>query len=200
MIKNMLLASVLMFAPIQNADETVVEPPVNETVETEENIETEEQFTEKLKDFLGQYLNENIVVEVISWAYNTGLISVLFTLYIKSRKFKGKTTDEIYDGVKEEVKTQVAYCFKSMSAEQLQPIYDRMVSLEHGLQLMMKALVLAQDKTAEGRIALLNLITEKVNNEEVTKVAEQVKEEIIEETKTGQLVKEKVSGEYNPVD
>lgn len=199
MLKNLLLSGLLMFAPIQNNVETVEEPPIVEVVETEEEM-TEEQFTEKVKEFLGQYLNENIVVEIITWAYNTGLITVLMTLYVKSRKFKGKTTEEIQKAVQDEVKTQITYGFKTMSVEHLQAIYNRMGELEHGMQIMMKALVLAQDKTAEGRIALLNLITEKTNNAEITAVAEQVKEEIVAETQVEQIVKEKVAGEYNPVD
>ena len=203
MIKNILLSGVLMFAPIQNADETVVEPPVQETIPGEEIVEeemTEEQFTEKIKEFLGQYLNENVVVEIISWAMNTGLIGVLFTLYIKSRKYKGKSAQEIQELVKQDIPSLVKECFNKMSVEHLQAIYNRMGELEHGMQIMMKALVLAQDKTAEGRIALLNLITEKTNNTEVTKVAEMVKQEIIEETKAEKLIIEKISGDYNPVD
>lgn len=203
MLKNILLSGVLMFAPIQNADETVVEPPVQETIPGEEIVEeemTEEQFTEKVKEFLGQYLNENIVVEIITWAMNTGLISVLFTLYIKSRKYKGKSAQEIQELVKQDIPSLVKECFNKMSVEHLQNIYNRMGELEHGMQIMMKALVLAQDKTAEGRIALLNLITEKTNNTEVTKVAEMVKQEIIEETKAEKLIIEKISGDYNPVD
>lgn len=203
MLKNILLSGVLMFAPIQNADETVVEPPVQETIPGEEIVEeemTEEQFTEKVKEFLGQYLNENIVVEIITWAMNTGLISVLFTLYIKSRKYKGKSAQEIQELVKQDIPSLVKECFNKMSVEHLQAIYNRMGELEHGMQIMMKALVLAQDKTAEGRIALLNLITEKTNNTEVTKVAEMVKQEIIEETKAEKLIIEKISGDYNPVD
>lgn len=203
MLKNILLSGVLMFAPIQNADETVVEPPVQETIPGEEIVEeemTEEQFTEKVKEFLGQYLNENVVVEIISWAMNTGLIGVLFTLYIKSRKYKGKSAQEIQELVKQDIPSLVKECFNKMSVEHLQAIYNRMGELEHGMQIMMKALVLAQDKTAEGRIALLNLITEKTNNTEVTKVAEMVKQEIIEETKAEKLIIEKISGDYNPVD
>ena len=203
MLKNILLSGVLMFAPIQNADETVVEPPVQETILGEEIVEeemTEEQFTEKIKEFLGQYLNENVVVEIISWAMNTGLIGVLFTLYIKSRKYKGKSAQEIQELVKQDIPSLVKECFNKMSVEHLQAIYNRMGELEHGMQIMMKALVLAQDKTAEGRIALLNLITEKTNNTEVTKVAEMVKQEIIEETKAEKLIIEKISGDYNPVD
>ena len=38
MLKNILLSGVLMFAPIQNADETVVEPPVQETIPGEEIV------------------------------------------------------------------------------------------------------------------------------------------------------------------
>ena len=203
MLKNILLSGVLMFAPIQNADETVVEPPVQETIPGEEIVEeemTEEQFTEKMKEFLSQYLNENIVAEIITWAYNTGLLTVLMTLYIKSRKYKGKSAQEIQELVKQDIPSLVKECFNKMSVEHLQAIYNRMGELEHGMQIMMKALVLAQDKTAEGRIALLNLITEKTNNTEVTKVAEMVKQEIIEETKAEKLIIEKISGDYNPVD
>ena len=64
----------------------------------------------------------------------------------------------------------------------------------------MKALALAQDKTAEGKIALLNLISENTTQADTKEVVTEVKEQIQKEQKVEEEVKEKVANDYTPID
>lgn len=201
MFGKILFISTLAFSPITLEDTTVVEPPIEETTNTTEDESlTEEGFTEKIREFFEQYLSADMVANIINWAIDSGLLIALFGVYLKYRKYKSLSSEEIAKKVDDRIKQELKESFEKLSEEQLQQLIDKVNSYEDVLNTLEKALILSQDKTAEGKKALLDLISEKTNSSEVKKEASNVKEKVVEEQKTIDEIQEKVKDNYIPID
>lgn len=201
MFGKILLISTLAFSPITLEDTTIVEPPIEETTNTTEDEPlTEEGFTEKIREFFEQYLSADMVANIINWAIDSGLLIALFGVYLKYRKYKSLSSEEIAKKVDDRIKQELKESFEKLSEEQLQQLIDKVNSYEDVLNTLEKALILSQDKTAEGKKALLDLISEKTNSSEVKKEASNVKEKVVEEQKTIDEIQEKVKDNYIPID
>lgn len=201
MFGKILLISTLAFSPITLEDTTVVEPPIEETTNTTEDEPlTEEGFTEKIREFFEQYLSADMVANIINWAIDSGLLIALFGVYLRYRKYKSLSSEEIAKKVDDRIKQELKESFEKLSEEQLQQLIDKVNSYEDVLNTLEKALILSQDKTAEGKKALLDLISEKTNSSEVKKEASNIKEKVVEEQKTIDEIQEKVKDNYIPID
>lgn len=201
MFGKILFISTLAFSPITLEDTTVVEPPIEEpTNTTEDEPLTEEGFTEKIREFFEQYLSADMVANIINWAIDSGLLIALFGVYLKYRKYKSLSSEEIAKKVDDRIKQELKESFEKLSEERLQQLIDKVNSYEDVLNTLEKALILSQDKTAEGKKALLDLISEKTNSSEVKKEASNVKEKVVEEQKTIDEIQEKVKDNYIPID
>ena len=201
MFGKILFISTLAFSPITLEDTTVVEPPIEETTNTTEDEPlTEEGFTEKIREFFEQYLSADMVANIINWAIDSGLLIALFGVYLKYRKYKSLSSEEIAKKVDDRIKQELKESFEKLSEEQLQQLINKVNSYGDVLNTLEKALILSQDKTAEGKKALLDLISEKTNSSEVKKEASNVKEKVVEEQKTIDEIQEKVKDNYIPID
>ena len=201
MLGKILFIGSLAFSPITLADTTVVEPPVEETTNTTEGEPlTEEGFTEKIREFFEQYMSADMVANIINWAIDSGLLIALFGVYLKYRKYKSLSSEEIAKKVDDRVKQELKASFEKLSDEKLQGLIDKVNSYEDVLNTLEKALILSQDKTAEGKKALLDLISEKTNSSEVKKEASSIKDKVVEEQKTIDEIQEKVKDNYIPID
>ena len=201
MFGKILFISTLAFSPITLEDTAVVEPPIEETTNTTKDEPlTEEGFTEKIREFFEQYLSADMVANIINWAIDSGLLIALFGVYLKYRKYKSLSSEEIAKKVDDRIKQELKESFEKLSEEQLQQLIDKVNSYEDVLNTLEKALILSQDKTAEGKKALLDLISEKTNSSEVKKEASSVKEKVVEEQKTIDEIQEKVKDNYIPID
>lgn len=201
MLGKILFIGSLAFSPITLGDTTVVEPPVEETTNTTEDEPlTEEGFTEKIKEFFEQYMSADMVANIINWAIDSGLLIALFGVYLKYRKYKSLSSEEIAKKVDDRIKQELKESFEKLSDEKLQGLIDKVNSYEDVLNTLEKALILSQDKTAEGKKALLDLISEKTNSSEVKKEASSIKDKVVEEQKTIDEIQEKVKDNYIPID
>ena len=147
-----------------------------------------------------QYLSADMVANIINWAINSGLLVTLFGVYLKYRKYKSLSSKEIADKVEERIKEELNKSFKNMSAEELSALANKINNFEQVIATLQKALVLSQDKTSEGKKALLDLITEKTSDEDVKKTATEVKGKVEEEQKAVDEVQDKVKSDYIPID
>lgn len=210
MLEKIMLASALLFA---NVDETTTITDTTTTITdttttTEETTtdsdiayeESEQEVIETLKEWLLQFFDSNLVGFVINWAIDAGLITIIACIYFKYRKYKAKSSQEIASEVKEQINEILNASFKDLSKEQQEKIVNVITKLNSEIETLKKALVLAQDKTAEGKIALLNLINETTKEVEVIKEVEKVKEKVIEENNKEKEINEKVKEKYKPVD
>lgn len=215
MLEQLLLSTLLVFG----ADTSTLPPTTTETTETTENTTDESEITtsqttsdityeesekdviETLKEWLSQAFDSNLVGFIINWAIDAGLITVIAGIYFKYRKYKAKSSQEIASEVKEVVKEVLKDCFKDLSDQQQKEIIEKIEKFEGDLDKLKKALVLAQDRTAEGKIALLNLINETSKNKtDIKEVSEKVETQIKKEVEKEKKVNEKVKDDYQPVD
>lgn len=213
MLEKIMLASALLFANVDEtttiADTTTEITTTDTSITTDTTIssseditydESEKEVIETLKEWLLQFFDSNLVGFIINWAIDAGLITIIAGIYFKYRKYKAKSSQEIASEVKEQINEILNASFKDLSKEQQEKIVNVINKLNSEIETLKKALVLAQDKTAEGKIALLNLINETTKEVEVIKEVEKVKEKVIEENNKEKEVNEKVKEKYKPVD
>lgn len=208
MLEKIILASALLFANVDETttitDTTTETTTIGDTtISDNEDItydESEQEVIETLKEWLLQFFDSNLVGFVINWAIDAGLITIIAGIYFKYRKYKAKSSQEIASEVKEQINEILNASFKDLSKEQQEKIVNVITKLNSEIETLKKALVLAQDKTAEGKIALLNLINETTKEVEVIKEVEKVKEKVIEESNKEKEINEKVKEKYKPVD
>lgn len=157
-------------------------------------------MTEKIKAFASEYLTEQRVYTIISLVLNSGLLTAIAGVYFKYRKYKATSADAFADAVNKKVDAELQKSFEKQSKEQLEQLTKKLDSVEKALATTQKVVILAQDKTAEGKKAALDLLMEKTDDEEVKKQAEEVKEKVIEEQKVVEEVQAKVKTDYTPID
>lgn len=218
MLERIMLASALLFANVDDTTTTttIADSSITDTTTTDTSIsnsdttisdngdityeESEQEVIDTLKEWLLQFFDSNLVGFVINWAIDAGLITIIAGIYFKYRKYKAKSSQEIASEVKQQINEVLNASFKDLSKEQQEKIINVVNKLNSEIETLKKALVLAQDKTAEGKIALLNLINETTKEVEVIKEVEKVKEKVIEENNKEKEVNEKVKEKYKPVD
>lgn len=165
---------------------------------------SEEEATETIistiKEWLSEYLSSDLITSIINWAINAGLITFAAGVLIKYKKYKAKSSQEIAKEVEETIKSVLANQFSSLSTEQQTTIINKISEFENYLKVFEQALILAQDKTAEGKKALLELIVSNSNNTETKEVATAVNEKIEQEQAEIAEIQEEVKKDYTPID
>lgn len=186
--------------PTSSVEEPTSSVVVSSEATSEEQETSFEEFKQQVTDWLSQYLEKDLVVQIISWAVDVGVLGGLFTVYLKYRKYKGKTIEQLVDEVKAKVTETMENDFKNLSKEQQEKLINGLETLKKSNELVIKALVLAQSKTTDSKLALLDLVSESNTNVEVKEAVEQVREEIQANEEQKQKVQEAVKEDYNPID
>lgn len=218
MLKNILLALLLLGNPAGADDipiddntitETTLETGEEDAIIEEQPVEDDEISEEEKNEivsvvtaWLSQYTSESKVISIIGTLLDTGLISILVAFVIKyqKRKKKEKSQEQILKETKETIKIELEKEFNKLLNNQINVSNITNRQLDEAISLILKALVLSQDKGSKSKLALLDLISQKSNVTEITALIEEVKEVVKEELNAEEIVKEKVKGTYNPVD
>lgn len=226
MIKEILLASALFLnggqvvifedeeTPVQEPQPTDPETPTDPSltdeeengvgdelgVTEEEQESAKEEIIGKLKDFAGEYINKQTLQAIIQYAIDTGILSALAFVLVKYRKYKSKSSEEISKDVLNMVEKEAHKAIAELNKEQLESLNVKIEDVEKSLNTLTKVLILAQDKTAEGKKAVLDALIEASRSEEVKEIAESKKEEIAVEVKQEEEIKEAIKEDYNPID
>jgi hypothetical protein len=185
---------------IENTSE-IVSSEITTTTSSSEltQEEVEKTIKEKIENWASEYVSWDYVSSIINWSIDTGLLSVIALLVVKTRKYKSMTGEEIVNLLKSQLIETLTTNFKEMSEEQLKQLVLNMDELSSDIEVMKKALVLAQDKTAEGKIALLNLIDGTTENKETKEAIDEQKEKIEKEEAKIEEVKSAVDGDYKEI-
>lgn len=189
-----------------NEDEFLYKVKVDDTTMTFEIFkeiteeEAKEEVIQVVKDFLGQYFNSDLVGQIINWAIDAGLLTVIAGIYFKYRKYKAKSSEEIAKEVEKQIKDTLGNEFNKLSNEQIQNILTKIDKFDESLNVFEQALILAQDKTSEGKKALIEIITARSQNHDTLETGKKVEDKIINEQKQEEKVKEEVKKEYTPID
>lgn len=161
---------------------------------------TFDEFKAEIEEWLAQYLEKDLLTQIISWAVDVGVLGGLFTVYLKYRKYKNKTIGQLVDEIKVKVTETMESDFKNLSKEQQEKLINGLETLKKSNELVIKALVLAQSKTTDSKLALLDLVSESNTSVEVKEAVEEVRKEVEASEEQKQKVQEAVKDEYNPID
>ena len=166
----------------------------------EEQEPTFDDFKAEVEAWLSQYLEKDLLTQIISWAVDAGVLGGLFTVYLKYRKYKNKTIGQLVEEIKANVTKQMEDDFKNLSQEQQEKLINGIETLKKSNELVIKALVLAQSKTTENKLALLDLVGEANTDVEVKQAVESVRQEVEANQETKEKVQEVVKDDYHPID
>lgn len=161
---------------------------------------TFDDFKGEVEAWLSKYLEKDLLTQIISWAVDAGVLGGLFTVYLKYRKYKNKTIGQLVEEIKANVTKQMEDDFKNLSEEQQQKLINGIETLKKSNELVIKALVLAQSKTTENKLALLDLVGEANTDVEVKQAVESVRQEVEANQETKEKVQEVVKDDYHPID
>lgn len=159
-----------------------------------------DNFKGEVEAWLSKYLEKDLLTQIISWAVDAGVLGGLFTVYLKYRKYKNKTIGQLVEEIKANVTKQMEDDFKNLSEEQQQKLINGIETLKKSNELVIKALVLAQSKTTENKLALLDLVGEANTDVEVKQAVESVRQEVEANQETKEKVQEVVKDDYHPID
>ena len=198
MVANLLLASALTFAPIKAQSNEVVETPIVETTDKQE-INLEEfvaNLTQKysqMETWLAILFGTNGGVSIVS-------ILVALGISIKNKKNAKATEKAVLDVINKNLGT----AYEKLTKENIDEIIRQQDITKDLMKLMIKAFAFAQDKSAEGKKALLDLMIEintlNGNDKEVARQLTEQKEEIVKTEVKIANTNKKVESDYIPVD
>lgn len=197
-LSSLLLASALTFAPIQAQNSEVVETPIVETTDKQEiNLE------EYIAELTAKYSNmEQWLAILFGTNGSVSLVSIAVALFIsiKNKKSAKATEKAVLDVINKSLGT----AYEQLTKENIDEIIRQQDLTKDLMKLMIKAFAFAQDKSAEGKKALLDLMIEINTLNGGDKVIEkQLAEKKVEITKEEVKIantNKKVESEYIPVD
>ena len=172
---------------IKADEEEVVEEPVVE--ETEEM--TEEDFKKAIE--------HDTIQKLIGWLTDAGVLASLFFVYLKYRKYKHTTIEDIVNETKKEVGKYLTENFDKLSKEQVDKINEQLEKATESLNVMMKVLALSQDSSTKGKLALVEYLGENTQNKEVKETVKEVSDSLNEQKEIKEEVFEKVEKEYTEI-
>ena len=176
------------------------EEPIPEPEVAEQDAEpTLEEFKAEVQEWMSQYMEESMVIRIITWLVDAGILSALLTIYIRYKKYKHTSLEELLALFKIEMGGWLKENFDNLSKEQTDKVVNSIDKLENAVQTIMKVLVLMQDNTAQGKIALMEYLGAKTNSEEVKKAVAEVNETLEAQEKVNAEIKAKVAGEYEEI-
>lgn len=190
----------VLYAEGESEPETSEPAPESseEPVVVEEETE-ESKALDEVKAWLGQHLDKQMVANIITWCSEAGVLTGLLGIYIKYRKFKYKTLEDLVNLVKAEVGKYLTEAFNNLSEEKIKKLEGAVETLEQSNETMMKVLVLMQDSTKAGKVALLDFLGSKTNSKEIKEAAEEVTKELEEQKVKEDAVKEAVKEDYEKI-
>lgn len=170
---------------------------LNEDV-TEEEI-TEEDLKEKIQAYLTNFMSESMVAKIIGWLVDAGVLTALLGIYLKYRKYKHNSLEDVVKSTKEMIDENLQKSIDNLSKEKIDKLVESINTLEQANETIMKVLVLMQDNTSKGKVALLEYLGSKTKNEEVKEAVKDTQEEIENALAKKEEVESKVKDEYKEI-
>lgn len=175
-------------------------PKVEEKSVNEDEVS--EKVSEKISEYLSSFLQESLVVKIISWLIDIGAIGALVGIYFKYRKYKNTTLGDIEKLAEEKIESAIKEKFSDLQGDvtkQLSVELKNLKTVDDKINVLLQAFALSQDKTSEGKIAMLNLLQGKVEDQAVEEKIVEIKEDIVDAVEKVEEIVEKVEGEYTEI-
>ena len=211
----LLLTICLMFLmPFKKikAEEVAVEPET-EVVEEQAVVEVSNQDSNEVIDsktaqeiataiaekYLGEYMDKQLIADLVAVVFGLLGYAGLFVTNFKFKKYKKTTSDDVTDAVKKETGDYLLKSFDKLAKDTITPLLKDNEELKKGFETIMKVLVLMQDSTPKGKIALLDYLGTKTYSEEVKEQIEETTEVIESQEEIKAEITEKVKDEYKEI-
>ena len=165
-------------------------------IKADEEPVIEEPATEETDE---KYIERDTVQKIISWLTDAGVLASLFVVYLKYRKYKKNTVEEVISAVKKEIGDYLTENFEKLSQDEIDKVKQAIKSLESSNEVIMKVLVLMQDNTAKGKTALIDYLGSKTESDEVKQATEDVKETLEQQEEIREEAFEKVEKDYQEI-
>lgn len=185
--------------------EEIEQPETTETETPKEEIEikdVEEIVKNVVKDlvekYLGNYADKQLIADLS--VVVTGVVTYLIVIFIniKYGKYKKGNVTEIIESFKKIDADHLKESLKT-AYEKIEKLESVIVELKQSNETIMKVLVLAQDNTAKGKVALLEYLGSKTNNQEIKEAKAEVQKELEAQIETQKEVNEKVEKDYEKI-
>lgn len=199
-MKKILFAIVILLAFMLPIRVLAADPEPEEPEVAEQEAEpTLEDFKAEVQAWMSQYMEESMVVKIVTWLVDAGVLSALLAVYIRYRKYKHTTIEDLLNQFKEKMGEWLKEKTDELSTEQIDKIKKAIEDLEKSNEVVMKVLVLMQDNTAKGKAALIEYLGSKTESAEIKEAAAEVNEALEEQAKKTEEVNSKVAGEYEEI-
>ena len=168
------------------------------------NLEPDKEYSvDELKEIVIEYANAKIknenIKNIVTWSIEGGLLGSLLIVYIKYRKYKHNSLEDMVKSVKTVTGDFLSTKFDEYSNEMITPVKTAISSLQNGLDTVMKVLVLMQDNTPKGRVALIEFLGSKTDNAETKKSIKKVEENIESAENKKAEINAKVNNAYEDI-
>ena len=202
-MKKILFAFIIILVAFITPVVVFADEPTPEVVEEPEPVEevepTLDDFKAEVEAWLSQYMEESMVVKIITWLVDAGVLSALFVVYLKYRKHKSMTIEDLLNQYKAKMGEWLKENFDKLSKNEIDKLTNAIDNLEKSNETIMKVLVLMQDNTAKGKAALIEYLGSKTDSKEVESAVNEVSQALEEQEKAVAEVKDKVSGNYEEI-
>lgn len=206
MFSSLLLASVLTFAPVNATSETITTEPttiVAEESTTTTTVDTQTDLENYVDELVSKYSNiDTWLALIFGGSTGVSLISIISTLIVSKKN--GRNAKQTEEAVLKVINQNLGTAYESLTKENMIDLLKRQEITQDLIKLMIKAFAFAQDKSADGKKALLDLMLEinelNGNDKEIAKQLATKKEEITKVEEKVAETNKKVESEYIPVD
>lgn len=195
------LFGLLFVLPHTQVKAEEIEQP--ETTETEEITEQDEKeikdYVVEIADkYLGKYVDKQTLTLIINLSLTALSYIGVFVINLVYNKYKKGNTNTIIESFKkidgEHIQAQLKNAY-----EKIDTLEKLVIELKESHETMMKVFVLSQDKSAEGKVAMLDYLGSHTQNSEVQEKAQELSGELEKEVEVKQEVNEKVKDEYQEI-
>lgn len=185
----LLFSSITTFTKVR-AEELELEPVITE--------EEKENVLDSVKGFLSNYMDANLVAQIVTWCGYALEGIALIAVAIKYGKFKNGVAKEVIDAVKKENGSAVKEELVKQK-DDFAKLADSLKEVKLANETIMKVLVLMQDNSTKGKSALIDFLGSKTESKEIKETVEVVNAKLEEQAKVEEEVLEQVSKDYEEI-
>lgn len=194
MKKILFILIAVLFSVLLISGSVLVMAEETGTVEQQaENVASESKIDE-MSQWLSENLNKETIYRIVQWCIDgcigIGLIVVLIKYYTTK-----KTKEEDIESIASRVVNTI---LEGKNETEKKEIQENIGEIKTAIDTIVKALVLMQDSSSKGKVALLELLNV-AKDGNISKVVEETKEIIESKIKEENVVKEAVQEEYKDI-
>lgn len=166
------------------------------------NDESQDKKIEELKAKILELANNELIRSIVSYTTSFAGIAGFIVTLAKYRKYKAISSTQIAELVTKVGSENLTAKYEELEKTVVNELIKKYESVEKAISVMQKILILSQDKTTAGKVALMEYLEKKTEDadESVKETVSEVKEAVEEENKKQEETLSKVADDYVPVE